>query len=207
MSKGKITAHIFAQRGEAWEKIRVGKVGGSEIIGLTTPGRMKNLLYKKAAEILTGEQESVFVTEAMQAGIDNEPVVSEIYEKEEFVVLTVPGYITNSEYEYLGLSPDGIENNWKVGIEIKCPMPKGHVETVASEGVPKDYRPQVAHYFLMLPDLEEMAFLSYNEKVVSKPYFKVVCTREEFTPDITKLKNAYLEYVVLLKAILKHFRI
>ena len=204
MSKQKIKLYTFKQRSEEWDRIRVGKVGGSEAIGLTTPARMKTLLYRKASEILTGEQEENFVSAIMQEAIDNEPVVTKIYEKKEFVMVLTPGYVTNSDYKHLGLSPDGLVGKDRA-IEIKCLLPKGHVEIISSVIVPKDHRPQIAHYFLILPDLKYVHFLSYNGKVKARPYFKIECTREDFEADIFKLKNSYLEYEILLKNILEHF--
>lgn len=193
----KTTKHNFPQRSEEWEAIRVGKIGGSEAIGLTTPARQKTLIWKKLAEQLTGEQEAVFVTEAMQYGIDTEPIVIDLYEKETFNAIDSVGYIENNDYPLLGLSPDGIWHDGDMemigAIEIKCPMPKKHVETIIN-GVPTENRPQLAHYFLVLDTLQWIDFISYNEKVKAKPMHIIRITRSELKDDIAKLKAGYDKY-------------
>lgn len=200
----KITIHTFEQRSEAWEKIRVGKTGGSEVIGLTTPARQKTLIWKKLAEQLTGEQEEVFVTEAMQHGISNEPIVIALYEAEAFSEVGQVGYVTNSDYPLLGLSPDGLVGDLGA-IEIKCPMPKKHVEVVATNKVPTEHKPQLAQYFLILPKLEWIDFVSYNEKVTAKPMHIIRLTRAEMEEDIAKLKAGYVKFEAKTNEYLKLF--
>jgi len=189
----KLNFYNFKQRSEEWEAIRVGKVGGSEAIGLTTPARLKTLVYLKMAEIQTGEQEDFFVSKAMQDGIDNEPIAIALYEKQTFSNVIEAGYITNSDYKYLGLSGDGFVG-LEVGVEVKCPMPKQHCMTIMEGVVPAANRPQIAQYFLINTNLKRVDFVSYNEKVKAKPLFVIECTREEFETDIKKLEKGYKDF-------------
>jgi len=205
-----IKKHNFEQRSEAWEKIRVGKVGASEAVGLTTPARMKTLIWKKLAEQLTGEQEEVYVTEAMNYGIETEPIVINLYEQETFTALDSVGYITNEDYPLLGLSPDGIHHNGDMemvgAVEVKCPMPKKHVETIITNQVPSENRPQLAQYFLILGEqLQWLDFISYNEKVKAKPLHIIRVTRDDMLDDIAKLQKGYGVYSEKINEYLKFF--
>lgn len=196
--------HKIDQRSKEWEQLRVGKIGGSEAIGLTTPARMKTLLYKKVAEIQTGEQESIFVTEAMQHGIDTESIVIAKYEAETFLTVEQVGYITNSKYKYLGLSPDGLIGN-ALAIEVKCPTPKVHCQTIIEDAIPTGNRPQIAQYFLVNDKLDWVDFVSYNEKIKAEPMHIIRVTREDFSADVSKLEAVYLKFEVKIDEYLKLF--
>ena len=186
----KTTIHNFEQRSKEWNAIRVGKTGGSESIGLTTPARMKTLLYKKVAEIQTGEQEDVKVSQAMQEGIDKEPIAREHYEKSTFTQVSQLGYITNSDFKYLGLSPDGIVGE-EGAIEIKCPQPKAYAKIVIENEIPAEYKPQVSQIFLICPKVQWVDFVAFNEKFKSNPMVIIRVTREDFSKEIEKLQKAY----------------
>jgi hypothetical protein len=198
--ESKTTFYNFLQRSEEWDAIRVTKVGGSEAIGLTTPARMETLLSLKTSENVTGRQESFFTSAAMQEGIDDEPVAQAEYEANEFCEVDAVGYVTNSDYKYLGLSPDGLMISLKRGLEIKCPQPKDHIIAILTNSVPKVYKFQVAMYFLMVPELETVDYVSYNRHCKANKYFKVTITRKEYLMDILKLKTEYAKYEVKYKA-------
>jgi hypothetical protein len=203
------TIYNFEQRSEEWDAIRVGKVGGSEAIELTTDARTKTLIVKKVSEIQTGEQESFFTTSQMQEGIDNEPIAKEWYEKTEFQTVTPVGYVTNVNFKGLGLSPDGLvldtSGNPLGAVEIKCPQPKAHCAAIIANGVPTEYKPQLAQTFLLLEDIKWIDFIIFNAKVKSKPYFKVRIMREEFQDEITKIEKGYLKYITKFNEALKLF--
>ena len=200
MKNDKITFYNFEQRSEEWEKIRVTKVGGSEVIGITTPARMKTLLSLKISEHVTGEQEDFFTSKTMQEGIDSEPTALALYEASEFCEVDKFGYVTNSDYPLLGLSPDGLILAENKGLEVKCPLPKTHIEAIITNAVPKVYRPQIAQYFLLIPELETVDYVSYNGKCKDNKYFKITCTREDFDADILKLEKEYKKYEVQYNA-------
>jgi len=200
----KTTIYNFEQRSKEWTAIRVGKIGGSEAIGLSTPARMKTLLYKKIAEIQTGEQEEVKVSQAMQEGIDKEPIARELYEKETFSKVDQVGYITNSDFKYLGLSPDGMVGN-DGAIEIKCPQPKAYAKIVIDNEVSVEYKPQVAQIFLICHEVQWVDFKAFNEKFKSKPTVTIRVTREYFSKEIEKLHKAYTTYETKLTELLTKF--
>jgi hypothetical protein len=207
----KITLHNFEQRSEEWAKIRIGKVGGSEAIGLTTTARMKTMLPLKLAEVVTGEDQGKdFVNEDLQRGIDLEPLAVAEYEKKEFLTVKQLGYITNSDYERLGISPDGLVMGAEkiIGaIEIKAPQAKGHIATILENQVPATHRPQVAHLFFMIEDIEWVDFISYCPNVKTMPYFKIRVEREEYASEIKKIADGNKSFETKMNegiTILKH---
>jgi hypothetical protein len=208
--KTQTTFYDFDQHTPEWEAIRIGKVGGSEAVGLSTAARMKTLIPKKLAEILTKEtQDKGFVSEDMQHGIDTEPLARSEFEKRNLVEVTQFGYITNDKYKYLGLSPDGLiggmDSDPKKGIEIKCPLPKTHIEAIISGNIPTVYKPQIAQMFMVVETIEEVTFISYNEKVTQKPYYEITVTREEFVDEILKIQKGYFDFEKKIGEYLKLF--
>ena len=202
---GKVTIHNMEQRSPEWLAIRVGRLGGSKAISLTTDARMKTQIYTTIAEIETGKEEDFYISKPMQEGIDKEPFARDAYEKERFVSITQVGYITNSDYEYAGLSPDGLIGD--VGaVEFKCPLAKQHVKTIVDGKVPTEYRPQIAHYFMINENLEWVDFVSYHPEVKRKPLFIIRCTREEFEADIAKQVIGYMKFKVKVNKGLESFK-
>ena len=184
--------HNLEQRSPEWFAARIGRVGGSESIGLTTSARMKTLIFVKVAELLTGQAEEVRPTRAMELGIQREPLAIAAYEAYTFQDSKECGYITNSLYKYAGLSPDGLIGD-TAAIEIKCPSPKKHIETILT-GIPKANRPQLAHYFLIHDKLEWIDFVSYNPDVKAKPLHIIRVTKEDFAVEIEDLSKNYFKF-------------
>ena len=205
--------HNVEQRSKEWFDLRLGKVGGSEAINLTTPARMKNLVNVKLAEILTGQAEQVFVNDAMQYGIDTEPIVVSLYEKEQFISTTEIGGVSNKDYPRAFLSPDRLVGN-NGALEIKCPQPKSYIDMVLNaynetkigfNKIPSVYRPQLATYFLIMPNLEWVDFVAYNEFVSLKAMLIIRVNRLDADSEIKKLKAGHTKFESKINDGLKHF--
>ena len=196
--------HNMEQRSPEWHAIRIGRVGGSESVGLTTPARMKTMIFNKLGEILSGEQKEIRPNEAMQRGIDLEPIAVEAYEEEEMVETQEVGYVTNLFYKYMGLSPDRLVGD-RGALEVKCPGSAEHVKTIIEGVVPTKHEPQIATYFLVNEDLDWVDFVSYDDRVKARPYFKIRVTRSAFTEQINKLSAGYTKYEKQINEYLKLF--
>jgi hypothetical protein len=192
------------QRSPEWDAIRVGKVGGSEGIGLTTDARMTTLIWKKLAELQTGKQEENYVSADMQHGIDTEPIAIAEYEKQYFVEVKKDNYITNIDFKYLGLSPDGLVGD-DGAIEVKCPKAKQHCMAIAENKIPTENRPQITEYFLVHNILEWVDFVSYCADVKKKPMFVYRCHRKDFEKEIASMKVNYIKYKTKLEEYMKAF--
>ncbi|RSZ25414.1 lambda exonuclease family protein [Acinetobacter bereziniae] len=93
-------------------------------------------------ERLTGVQEETPTTKAMQWGIDQEPYAIAAYENEtgNFVIST--GLVDHPSIENCGASPDGLVG--KDGqIEVKCPTPSVHLNTLLLQEIPSEHLPQI----------------------------------------------------------------
>lgn len=134
------------QRSEDWHADRCGKVTASRVKDVDAKpktGKALNALgLTILTERLTGVQEETPITKAMQWGIDQEPYAIAAYENEtgNFVIST--GLIDHPSIENCGASPDGLVG--KDGqIEVKCPTPSVHLNTLLLQEVPSEYIPQI----------------------------------------------------------------
>ena len=191
-----ITIHNVEQRSPEWHALRSGKIGGSEAIGLTTPARMKTLLYKKAGEILApimiDDDEEIFISKAMQRGIDLEPEALDRYFQMTGNFILPCGYVTNSDYIHAGVSPDGMTSDYRIAAEVKCLSRDKHVETFITQKVPSDYMPQIAWYFFIMPALERVDFIMYHPDFMLKSLYVIEVSREDCI-DFTPLYNNFVE--------------
>lgn len=124
------------------------------------------------------EEESVFVSEAMERGNElEEPARIELikYTGIEFVEF---GFAESIEIPLLGISPDGFSVDFKYGCEIKCPSRKKHTETIISDEIPLDNLHQLLHYFTVNPKLEKLFFCSFRPENKIKPLFVKALTKD-----------------------------
>lgn len=134
------------QRSDDWHADRCGKVTASRVKDVDAKpktGKALNALgLTILTERLTGVQEETPTTKAMQWGVDQEPYAIAAYENEtgNFVIST--GLIDHPSIENCGASPDGLVG--KDGqIEVKCPTPSVHLNTLLLQEVPSEHIPQI----------------------------------------------------------------
>lgn len=134
------------QRSEDWHADRCGKVTASRVKDIDAKpqkGKALNAISLTIlTERLTGVQEETPTTKAMQWGIDQEPYAIAAYENEtgNFVIST--GLIDHPSIENCGASPDGLVG--KDGqIEVKCPTPSVHLNTLLLQEIPSEHLPQI----------------------------------------------------------------
>jgi predicted phage-related endonuclease len=115
------------QGSEEWLKQRLGKFTSSRFSDLLTSSRTKGEVFGQtaktyisevAAEILTGEQVSNFVNQAMEWGTYQEDFAREAYEEITGNSVVESPFIEMNNY--CGGSPDGLIDEDGI-IEIKCP--------------------------------------------------------------------------------------
>lgn len=138
----------IVQGAVSWKELRAGRVGGTSCAALLTNGKGSNglgvgaqsLIYRKAAEYITGPEEDSYTSPAMQRGTELEPIARHRYEEETFTTVTEVGYI--SAGEYLGVSPDGLIGE-DGGLEIKCPGAEEFLRFFDTREMDKKYYIQV----------------------------------------------------------------
>ena len=188
------------QKSDEWLALKVGKVSGSQIIGLSTPARMRTYLYDKVAEVATGELPFVFVNEFMKRGNDMEPVARDLYNsKPENGLAIEVGIVTNPDFKHGVLSPDGLifddESGECVGgLEIKCPTSKTHVQTILDGGVPSKNFHQILWYFVTIPTMKYLDFMSYDDRCKGNEEYYHRLLRSDIEKEIAELIAQYQKF-------------
>ena len=129
---------------QAFLQARCGSVGASDvpnIIRRTKTGysaSRANLMALKVVERLTGLPAETYQSAAMAAGLEREPLARTAY-----------AFISNAEVETIDIvrhpliegahaSPDGTIGMLGL-LEIKCPQPAAHLDTLLNEKIDNDY--------------------------------------------------------------------
>lgn len=136
------------QRTDDWFAARLGKITASriadilQVAGKPETAKRRNYRTELICERLTGVRSESYTNEAMQRGIDLEPVARSVFEMYKLVTVVEVGFIDHPSIPMAGASPDGLIGDDAI-IEIKCPQPNTHVETLMDGKVPTKYIPQI----------------------------------------------------------------
>lgn len=131
-----------------WHQMRCGKVTASrvaDIIAKTKTGpaaSRKNYMAELVLERLTGTSEEGYTNAAMQWGIDTEPQARVAYEFHRNVDVAEVAFVAHPTIADTGASPDGLVGEDGL-LEIKCPLPATHMETLECKTVPAKYLTQM----------------------------------------------------------------
>lgn len=177
--------HDVKQGSMEWFMLRLGKVTGSRLKEVFAADNLK-LVDELIAEQLTEQwEDSDYVSDAMQRGVDEEPNALDLYEQLYDVKLIRGGFIQCEMFPLLGYSPDGRVGEIG-GVEVKCPTSKKHVQYLRQAKLPNDYKWQVLGSFIINPKLQWYDFMSYDPRVSQRPYFIHRTLREDVLADINK---------------------
>lgn len=135
------------QRTDSWYDARLGRATASrfnDVIATIRTGEAatrKNYRAELVAERLTGISTPLFVTQAMQWGIDTEPLARYRYLIASGNKVEECGFYAHKTL-MAGASPDGLVGK-DGSLEIKCPNTATHIETLVIQEVPKQYYWQI----------------------------------------------------------------
>jgi putative phage-type endonuclease len=125
---------IQAEQGtEAWHTHRLGWVTGSrlsEVMAKTKSGysaSRDNYMMELLCQRLTGKREESFSSQAMQRGIEKEPIARGCYEAQCGVMVIEATFCKHDKIDWFGATPDGFVGSDGL-LEIKCPNTKQHVD-------------------------------------------------------------------------------
>lgn len=185
------------QRTKDWYEIRQGSIGGTrakKVVSSTNTSLMYELIAERGTNII----EDSFVSEAMQRGIDLEPIA--IAEFGDLMELNVDhfGMVTNENFPNCHLSPDGLIMDKEIpteGVEVKCPDSKKHIEYIITNRVPAEYKQQLLHYFTIVETIQKMYFVSYDPRYISRPLHIITVTREDWSNEINEFKTKLLKFI------------
>lgn len=136
------------QGSAAWKQLKLGKVSASrvaDIIARTKSGystSRANYATELVLERITGFPTDRYQSPAMRAGVELEPLARAAYAFEMDVEVEQVAFAIHPDIPMSGASPDGLVGALGL-LELKCPIPATHLETLISEKVPSDYVTQM----------------------------------------------------------------
>ena len=186
------------QRSKEWHQLRKGSIGGTRVKSAFAKNNLP-LIDELIAERHSDHIEETFVNDAMQRGIDLEPVaIAEFQERTDLFVDTF-GLVTNDKFKGCHLSPDGLILDGAdvpmSGIEVKCPSTKKHVEYIRTNTIPAEYKFQVYHYFALCETIETMYFVSYDPRFEIRPIHIVTIHREDIKTELDEYESGLLKFI------------
>ena len=186
------------QRTDEWKAIRKGSIGGTRAKAVMMKNNLP-LIDELIAEKHSDEVEENFVNEAMQRGIDLEPIaISEFSEATSYEVESF-GMVTNERFPGCHLSPDGLILDGAgvpmAGVEVKCPSTKKHVEYLRTRKIPAEYKYQIFHYFSLVETIDQMFFVSYDPRFEIRPLYILPINREEIKAELEEYEAGLFKFL------------
>lgn len=135
------------QRSDDWFKARLGRATASRFSDCLAKIKTGEAATRKAyrvdivGERIEGVPAKTFFNEAMQWGIDNEPIARAAYELRTGDFVDECGFFQHHTL-MAGASPDGLVRDDGI-IEIKCPQRSTHIEYLEKGELPSKYKAQV----------------------------------------------------------------
>lgn len=199
--------HDCEQNTSEWDALRAGRPTASAFSRIVTGSgkpsdQLSGYAAELAAELYAGKPlESWGGNRATERGHEVEPLARANYEFMNDVVVKRIGFATNHD---AGCSPDGLVGDDGLH-EVKCQLPKGHVETLAyyhrNKKCPAGYIPQVQGQLLILerewvdlnfyhPDLRSLVIRIYRDEAFIRALLRQIKA-------VNEKRDAYVE---ILKA-------
>ena len=138
----------LVQGSPEWLAARCGRVTASRIADLTAKTKTgygasrANYLAELLVERLTGQPVEKYINSAMMHGTTTEPEAREVYAFWNDVEVQEVGFVPHPGIAMTGASPDGLIGDDGL-LEIKCPQPATHLDTLLGQAVPEKYIKQI----------------------------------------------------------------
>ena len=174
------------QRSAEWMAARCGKVGCSRLGDVMAFGKKNgeplqariDYMMELVCERLTGQNAEHFKSDAMEWGVEYEPLARTEYEARQGLMVEEHGGQSHPTITDFWCSPDGLVND-DGGMEIKCPNTGTHIETLLNGTINPRYILQMAGACLIY-NRAWWDFVSYDPRL--PPDLGFYCrrfTREE----------------------------
>ena len=197
------------QLSQEWFEARLGKVTASRVSDVlaTRKGQESTVRAKYklqlATERLTNKKTDTYMNQAMQDGIEREPMAREIYEKLKDVTVEEVGFVQHPAIERAGASPDGLVGDDGI-IEIKCPIETTHTTNLLERKLPSKYKPQV-QFQLATTGRQWCDFISYNPNF--EPRLQLMVVRVERDDEyIEMLKFEILKFLAEVELMINQLK-
>lgn len=188
------------QRSPEWFQARAGRLTGScagDVLASIKSGEAaarRNLRLRLVLERLTGKsQESDFISPAMQAGIDREPLAFAAYEAMTGTVVQRCGFLSHTEL-MAGCSPDGYLGDFARVLSIKCRQPAAHYEFLRTAAIPADALAQINHE-LWITGALEADYFSWNPDFPEALQARIVTVNRGMVAEYADKALAFLKEV------------
>lgn len=172
------------QRSEEWYQLRAGSIGGTRF-GQVISGRKNRLVYDLLEEMLNGYAEmDDFTSDDMQYGIDNEPIARRLYSEQSGIEFQEVGMILSDYSAIHHASPDGINLERGIVLEIKCTQSGSiHIQRFF-EGPESTHAGQNTNYFAVSDEIKEVHWVSFCPNRPERPLVVHILKREQFLNDV-----------------------
>lgn len=133
------------QGSDEWRQARCGSIGASDaprVVRRTKTGYSadrESLMASKVLERLTNTPVEIFKTQAMLQGTAREPEARLLYQMVRGVEVDEAGLVPHPFVKGSHASPDGYVTGMSGLIEIKCPLPAAHLDTLLTETISNDH--------------------------------------------------------------------
>lgn len=157
------------QRSPEWKKARAGRLTASrakDMLAQIKSGEAaarRDLRVQLVVERLTGEpQDSEFVNFDMARGIELEPAAFAAYEAITGHMADRCGFLAHTEH-LIGCSPDGVLDDFRGLLELKCPKSATHLGYLRAQQIPAEHLAQLTHA-LWVTGADYIDFLSFDPR-------------------------------------------
>jgi putative phage-type endonuclease len=167
------------QDNDSWLFKRIGKATASRIGDIVRTQKngapykaREDYLMELVLERLTGRMADHFTTPAMERGKQMEAEAALAYAMETGHSLAFADFVDHPVIAMSGASPDRLVNDNGL-LEVKCPMPKAHIEFLMTGIIPENYRWQQL-WQCGCTNREWNDFMSYNPDFPAQLQSKVL---------------------------------
>lgn len=190
------------QNNGSWHESRLGKLTASRMAAAVNylkngqdSSERRKLKIEVLAERLTGNIVPKFVNEAMQWGIEHEPMAKERFESKTGMLVSDTGFIDHPSIDNLGCSPDGVVDDYSL-IEVKCPTTGTYVKWLLEDVVPEEYKPQMILQCLVTGK-RSVWFVAFDPRLPEKQQLFI----KEFVPTKDELNWIQDEAIKFLEEV------
>lgn len=162
-----IEYHNIEQKSEEWFELRKGKLTGSNATAIGANGAGLKTYCKKIVLEMMGINQDTFQSKDMERGNELEDIARTAYELHTGLAVIETGLVTNSKFEDVSVSPDGLIYT-NGGVEIKCRNDENHLSLIL--GDTKLIPTNQIQMTLKVTEREWWDFVNFNPNF-SKPLF------------------------------------
>lgn len=178
------------QRTPEWHMLKKGKIGGTRF-GQVISGRKNRLIYELLDETLSElPKMDEYISDDMIFGIENEGEAARLYSEQTGIEFIEVGAILSDTCPIHIASPDRVNLEHGIVLEIKCTM-NGAIQLERFfEGPETSHKPQNINYFAVSDDVKQVHWVSFCPFRPEKKLVAFVFNRADYEKEITAGREA-----------------